>query len=464
MAALDVLRGVYAAGGPQLRRFAGPLIAVVPTRYRLGSTYRNYRAHLERSKIDPEFVLDWQRNHLAQVLKRGARTPWYRATWPMAAVGEAQYEGRDPHMVLRDLPILTRQMVADHAVELVDGDVSDLDTVTTSGSSGQPATLYVPRARGAIEWAFRQDAWASVGYRDGDARGVLRGVKEDNSDVVNWDPALRELRVAATHMTAQYLDDFCAQLVRRRIRYLHGSPSAIAALASHVLATGHRAGDLITGILVISEPLYPSQRGVFAQAFQHAEISNFYGLSEKVLFGVEDKRNPGTFDLNPLYGIAELVDENDDRVTTPGKRGRVIGTGLLFQDMPLVRYDTGDTAELVENASSDNGFRLRLKELKPKKALDYLIGRDGNRILLKSFDTHLPALMLAQHIQFIQTTPGKVEIHLVPAQGVTVSQLRDVGREVETASGNQFDVEVKIVDEVKMNPRGKIAYVLQMCA
>jgi hypothetical protein len=94
-------------------------------------------------------------------------------------------------------------------------------------------------------------------------------------------------------------------------------------------------------------------------------------------FAVSDPTGPEIYRFNPLYGYTEMVDDDGRSVTEPGQSGRIVSTGLIFRGMPLLRYDTGDTAELIEVASAENGWRMAVGRITPKQGNEWLVGRTG---------------------------------------------------------------------------------------
>ena len=56
-------------------------------------------------------------------------------------------------------------------------------------------------------------------------------------------------------------------------------------------------------------------------------IANFYGLSEKVLFASESMAGGELYTFEPLYGLAELVDELFDR-----QKIGMVGFDIVFAE------------------------------------------------------------------------------------------------------------------------------------
>ena len=313
-----------------------------------------------------DFVAKWRSERLQKLVQAAVRNaPHYQKVAALAGLDSASVDHFDVADLTR-FPIITKSDVTGRSCDFLATSADQVDAVSTSGSSGVPLNLFLDKDRSAKEWAFVQDSWSKIGFQPRHTRAIFRGLHWDNIDRTPWryEPALGELRLSPFHMTDAWMDKYCAMILRYGATYLNGYPSSISIFSNYVLRAGRTdVARTIAGVISMSEPLYNHQRLLIAEAFPMARTTSFYGMSEKVLFGSELSTDPSVIEMEPLYGIAEIVDDRGNTIDTPGERGRIVGTGLLFAGMPLIRYDTGDQAVLVEAASEKNFFRLRVKGL-----------------------------------------------------------------------------------------------------
>ena len=153
--------------------------------------------------------------------------------------------------------------------------------------------------------------------------------------------------------------------------------------------------------------------------------------------------------------------ENDAPIVTPGVSGRIVSTGLLFAGMPLIRYDTGDSAELVALPDAINGYRLTVRGIRPKHATEYLVGRSGSLIAVKGMISNLQGTAYGvQEYQFYQDTPGEAVVRLVPLSrgAIDFSNYRDL---LNRKLAGELQVAVEVVDRIAMTPRGKRKFIDQ---
>jgi phenylacetate-CoA ligase len=438
-----------------VRQAAGRLLGLIPVERRFGSAYTRTIADLRRAETDPDFVEHYQAEKLDALLAACAeRSPHYRRVF--ADLGISRPRAGD----LGKLPILTRDEIRGHEDDLLVAPREALDVVTTSGSSGQPLTLYLDRDRSVREWAFLNYIWSWIGYRPGDVRATVRQAHTPAPGGRLWeyDPGLRELRLSPFHMTPDVLDEYLRQIERHRVRYLHGYPSALMMLAIHALRVDWRPAQTLRGVLPISEVMYETQRRLAAEAFGALPVQPVYGMSEKVAIAGE-RGEPFTYDFAPLYGVTEIVDDAGLPVA-PGERGRIVATGFICPSMPLVRYDTGDRATLVANPSRANGWKLRARQPSSRWVVEYLVSRTGAPIALTSLVFPRYAYDLIQAYQYYQDTPGVAIMRVVLLPGGTVEGLRPIVDEILECTTGAIEVRL---EEVRDLPtfRGKRKYVDQ---
>ena len=123
--------------------------------------------------------------------------------------------------------------------------------------------------------------------------------------------------------------------------------------------------------------------------------------------------------------------------------------------MPFIRYDTGDTAELVALPDSTNRYRLTARGIRPKHATEYLVGRSGSLIAIKGIISNLQGTAYGiQEYQFFQDERGEAVVHLVPLSpgAADFSRYRDL---LNRKLAGELLVTVEVVDRIPMTPRGK---------
>ncbi|MBK8086022.1 MAG: phenylacetate--CoA ligase family protein [Devosia sp.] len=465
MSILDVARGAYTRAPRLVRKSLAPLVSLVPTGAKYGRSYQHWRQRIATLAANPASAHAAHLDALRGLLgKAHDHSPFYRELLDRHLGSGFDYNGAMPED-LRRLPILKKWDLEAAGDAVLTVPRASVDRADTSGSNAErPFGFYLDRDRSPREQAFVMDSWSRAGFSETDSKIVLRGVGLDRRGRVSseWEPALRELRLSVFPMSRDDVARYADLIDHHGVRYLYGYPSAIVLMASHLIRLGRSLQLPLKGILPISEPLLPHQRAIIAAAFGDAPIANFYGLSEKVLFANESMTQPGHYTFQPLYGLAELVDEDDRPVTEPGREGRLIGTGFLSTSMPFIRYDTHDRATLVELPSEANGQRMQVSSILPRRKPDYLIAADGGRIVSIDLTPEKPRFFTGvEEFQFVQHEPGKVTMRYVPAPGGTEQDALNIVADLEERVLHRLSFTVQQVEQIASGRGGKRTFIDQ---
>jgi phenylacetate-CoA ligase len=464
MSLMDVARGAYVRSPEIVRRSLAPLVSLVPTKLKFGRTYDHWRERIAHARAHAAWASAEQLSALRTTLARAHElSPFYRDLLD-TALGRgfdfSTFEIAD----LERLPILRKEEMRAAGETVLTVPRSEADSADTSGSNGErPFTFYLDKDRSTREMAFVYDNWSRVGFTEATPKAVLRGfgLGPKGVEKTEWEPALRELRLSVFPMTHDDVGLYLDLIDRHEIRYVYGYPSAMELMARHMCRIGRMPKLPLKGLLPISEPIYPHQRRLIREVFGDVPIANFYGLSEKVLFARE-MDDEGRYEFDPLYGVAELVDDNGTAITEPGREGRLLGTGLTGKAMPFLRYDTEDRATLIERPSEANGQRLRVERLIPRRKPDFLVSATGNRVVTIDFTPDNPRYFTGiEEYQFFQEKPGFCTIRYMPTEDGTREDAERVaaGLTARTHGAIQFDL--KQVEQLAGGRAGKRAFIDQ---
>ncbi len=463
MSLMDVARGAYVRSPTMVRRSLAPLVSLIPTRTKFGPVYQGWRERIAAAAADPALADAEHKRALRALLhKARSNSPFYRDLIDKALGTGFDLNRFEPADLAR-LPVLSKCDLRAAGDDVLTVPRSQVDRGDTSGSNGErPFSFYLDRDRSAREMAFVYSGWSRVGFTEKDAKIVLRGFGLDprGQYIHEWEPALRELRLSVFPMTRADVEVYLDLIDERQIRYLYGYPSAIELLSRHMCRMGRVPKLPLKGIMPISEPLYPHQRRAITAALGNTPIANFYGLSEKVLFAIE--RDDLTYEFEPLYGAAELVDDAGRPITQPGVEGRIVGTGFLSTGMPFIRYDTEDRATLVEAASPANGQRLRVGQIIPRRKPNFLISSSGTRVVTIDFTPENPRYFQGiEEYQFYQDTPGHCTIRYIPSEGGSPEDAQRVADDLHRRTHGSIVFDTEEVKQLAGGRAGKRAFIDQ---
>ncbi len=229
----------------------------------------------------------------------------------------------------------------------------------TSGTTGKPLNVWLSRET-VQQWFAIYEARARrwYGVSRHDKWAILGGQLVARTDATQppywvWNGALNQLYLSAYHLAPQNIAAYLQAIADHEVTYLLGYPSGIYRLAQSALAQGLRAPRLRV-VVGNAEPLLQHQREAIAAVFD-CPVRDTYGMAEIAAAASECEH--GHLHIWPEVGSVEVLSERSDDPVTGGEAGRLVATGLLNVDMPLIRYETGDRTALADPAQA--AVRLR---------------------------------------------------------------------------------------------------------
>ncbi|MWV43695.1 hypothetical protein GRF59_08600 [Paenibacillus sp. HJL G12] len=232
------------------------------------------------------------------------------------------------------IPVIHKEDVRAHGKEMVVSKYSPdkLKKLGTSGTTGTSLTLYSNRAVEQREWAAICFQWANVGYKPGEGRVEFRGALPSGKTYI-LDKYSRTLKINTTGITERNIREIVNVILSSGYEYLYGFPSALAMFTKFLVDHQLTALYQPKGILLACEMVHDYQIYLISSVFSKSKIFAHYGQTEKVALGgwMDDSRS---YYFLPLYSY---VEQNPDT-------SAIMGTSLLNDVMPLIRYELTDAA------------------------------------------------------------------------------------------------------------------------
>lgn len=408
---------------------------------------------LERDSWTDAQWNNWQSERLAHILHRAAtEVPYYREKW-----AERRRKGDTSSWeVLKNWPILEKADLRARSKEfLADGcSRSRMYHEHTSGTTGTPLDLWFTR-QSVKQWyalfearcrnwygLSRKDRWAILGGR------LVTPVSQAKPPFWVWNRGMNQLYMSSYHLSPQMTAYYIEALAKYRIKYILGYPSAIYSLALAVDRS--KIKDLhIEMAITNAEPLYEHQREAISQVFD-CPVRETYGMAE--IAGAASECEHGRMHIWPDTGIIET--ESGEANGAPPSD--LICTGLINEDMPLIRYRVGDRGRL-SNDRCDCGRNLPLMKSIEGRSDDVLYTADGRSVgrLDPVFKGGLPIL----EAQIIQESLVKVNVKYVRANGFEAKALEALADRVRERLGD-MEVAFEEMPEIPRTKNGKFRAVI----
>lgn len=424
-------------------------------RWRYGpETERLVEEAHEREFWSAEQWKNWRDERLARLLHRAARqVPYYRSMW-----AERRARGdRSSWEQLENWPVLEKEAVRrnPHAFLAEDCDSRRMFEAHTSGTTATPLLLWQSREtlrRWYALFEARWRRWHGVSLRDRWA--ILGGQLVVSAQrtkppfwVHNW--PMRQLYLSSYHLGPDWALHYIEEVRRFQPEYLWGYSSSLYVLADECARRGVQ--DLrFKVILTNAEPLYDYQRSLIEKVFQ-TPVRETYGMTEMVAAAGECGH--GRMHWFPEAGHVEVISLDEEGV------GDLVATGLLNEDMPLIRYRVGDRVRLAAAGEScPCGRSLPLLLRVEGRLDDVILTPDGRRI--GRMDPIFKAGLSVREAQIIQERIDLVRLRVVPGEDYSARQERLIRRYVTERLGSGVRVEIELVKEIERGPNGKFRAVV----
>jgi len=355
---------------------------------------------------------------------------------------------------LKKLPVLNKQTILEQSYNFRRKDALKPFMVQhTSGSTGTPLALEVDERTYKLAMALLVDHEENHGVPFGAKRATFAGRMLKPADDMK-PPFSRFNRVenqrlfSSYHINDNTFPHYKKELDNFQPDELIGYPSAIYDLATHYQKSNSKPDFQPKTVITNSETLLQWQREKIESVF-HCRVFDYYGTAEYVIFAGQDKT--GIYRPNPIIGITE-VETGAGSVDT----GRLLATTLTNKQMPLLRYNLGDTATLA-NISGEMTGTPGLRSINGRID-DYIETKDGR--LIGRIDHIFKGVDGIQEAQIVQKRPGSASIKLVRDQATKLNEELLISN-CKQRLGLEFQVEIEYVPKILRGSNGKFRSVLR---
>lgn len=296
------------------------------------------------ARMTPTARAAWHNHQLTRVVtEAGRHVPYYRDLFAELRFDPSRLA--DEPARLSELPLLHRGILKEQGRRMLDERLAAgrLAWKESGGSITQPAE--VAFSPGDLDWTSAVVLWCQ------EQVGILP--THSQSSVVHSDrPALRprlihrirdqvlnRATLRAPRLDARRLDEIWQWIRSRSADVVTGRPSMFVMLLARLHDRGEDPCGVIPVIETTGERLDPSIRHLIADGFR-TRLVDRYGQGE---FGVMAYELPGC--PPDCIRLLDFVIHGESVPLESGQE-ELICTGLLNRAMPLIRYRTGDVAEL----------------------------------------------------------------------------------------------------------------------
>lgn len=310
------------------------------------------RAYLELKQteyLSRAELASLQLSRLRQIVAHAyATSSYYRDSLDAAGVKPSDINSLDD---LTRLPFLGKDDVrANLDKGLLSTAVSEKKRlrINTSGSTGQPFTIYADQAQLEVRFASTIRALEWTGWRFGDRQARLwhQTLGMSRSQVFRehvdaW--FMKRLFIPAFEISPENIEQFVDKIRQHNPVLVDGYAESLNFLATYV-QTGGSPGFSPTAIMSSAQALPENTRRIIEDGFR-TKVFDKYGSREFSGIAYECTEHRHHHVVDECYILELLV---DGRPAKPGEVGEIVITDLFNRATPMIRYRIGDLALAVE--------------------------------------------------------------------------------------------------------------------
>ena len=441
---MSLVRKAYANLPPALQNLVAGVRGHQLSWWRYGKdTERLVEDALDRESWSVDQWNQWREERLAFILERARTTvPYYKEYWD--ARGDS-----DDWKSLSNWPLLEKSELRNSSESFVASDVQKFLMYRdhTGGTTGTAQNIWLRRETIHRQYALfeaRVRRWNGLSLND--RWGMLGGqlvvpYSRKKPPFWVWNSGMNQLYLSPYHLSNDLMGFYVEAISKYGLKYLLGYPSALNTLARWIIDNRKQQDVSLEAVITNSEPLYDYQKENIASAF-NCRVIESYGMGEAVAAASECSE--GVMHLWPEYGIVEEID------------GELICTGLLNEDMPLIRYRVGDRGELSDERCGCGRTLPILKNIEGRTD-DILIAADGKEVgtIGPVFSKNLPVL----EAQVIQGKDRSVHVRYVALSNSVSDIEKELGNRLRERLGD-IEIEFEQVDAIPRTSNGKFRAVI----
>jgi len=419
----------------------------------------HYVAWINFLKKSERWTLEQIRNYQLQKIKEIVRyayenTRGYRMLYDKAGIYPDSIKTFED---VQKLPFVTKEMIRDNLDDF-SVKVRGRQYVTTGGSTGIPFGFYRDKIAFAKELASKAYQYYRIGWREGDKQLVLRGLVIPSPNHVRFYPRFNELRCSSYHLTPEWMEFYYKKALEFKPKWIKCYPSA-----GYIFAKFLKENNLmipsIKGVLCASENLYGFQKELFKEIFKGRVFSHYGHYEMAVLAGFCEYED--TYHVLPQYGYAELVDEDGDLITEPGRKGEIIATSFIMRATPFIRYRTKDIAVLKSWKCKSCKRPYQIWEKIDGRLQEFIVTKNNRYISMTSVNMHDDIFDYIKQFQFYQEKKGEVYFKFIPKETCNRRIMKNMQKRLKVKLGEDVDLIMKAVKDIPLTRRGKHRFLIQ---
>ena len=421
---------------------------------RYGRSFNQLLTEAEaRSNWSQEKICAWRDLRLREFIGHCASTvPYYQRQFKSYGISPNDIKSLND---LSCLPTLTKEEVLKHYPDFVSRAVPQQEHIMmhTSGTTG--AGLRFPTTQRAIQeeyatcWRYlrrhgvERDLWGAFFA----GRSVVP-LTQRRPPFWRYNVAGKQILFSGYHMSPANLAAYVNEIREKRPLWLHGYPSLLALLATHLLDTEDNLGYRVRWVTTASENLLHHQVELIRRAFGVLPRQHYH-MVESVAHISECEE--GVLHVDEDFAAVEFVPHPQT-----GKH-RVIGTNFTNLAFPLLRYETMDHVTLREEPCSCGRFGRLVADVDGRRE-DYVILKNG--ALLGRLDHIFKDMVNVREAQVYQRQPGQLIFRIIRRRAYSHIDETKLLKEARQRVGEETEIILEYPEMLQRSRSGKLRFVI----
>ena len=423
----------------------------------LDSEYLAWKRFLvETERLSDDQLNYFELTELNRILELAWRTEGYARHFSSHGVSKQKIKYVDE---LKLFPTISKDTIRANVAAFTVGD--SLNYVTTGGSTGVPFGFYRTKRAFSRELASKAYLYSRVGWREGDAQAVFRGLPIEKAERWEYFREFNELRMSSYDLNPERMERYWRALEAYQPQWIRCYPSSGQIFASWMKENGKRLIGL-KGVLCASENLYGSQRRLFSEIFG-GTIYAHYGNYELTALAATGTSDSCYHVLRP-YGFLELVSSNGSEVSVAGAVGEIVGTSFIQEGTLMFRYRTVDYAILGASKSAEGtNFGIKLEKIEGRLQ-DFVVASEGRLVSMTALNMHDDVFDDLHQFQLEQFKKGEIIFRYIARDRTKKVDEIKIRERLYPKLGSDFDINFQSVSDIPITKRGKHRFLVQHLA
>jgi phenylacetate-CoA ligase len=348
-----------------------------------------------------------------------------------------------------DVPIMTKADIRRHTENVDPKRVYKVSY--TGGSTGEPLRTVYSRKRAMIRMASVFYYNRLAGYRLGDSFLLTRS--KDESKFIKF--LKNEFIFVPRDLSENKIKSVINIIIDNRIKVLIGYPSVFYALSLYLYNNPVLRNKLkVKSFISSAEPIDEDRLDFVGKAFDCKAFDRYANEENGIL--AHQRELGGDYIVDRYNFYIEVLHPQTLLPVIKGEVGKVVVTDVYSDLIPIIRYDTGDFAEVSEIR---NGQVYSIKKIIGRVVDEFTKtnGEPFSPLTLGPF-IRLPLTNLGIHFQFqfAQKESKHYELRLkVPPESVPQKTKVDLIQGLKSVLGLDATIHISYVNEILSRPSGK---------